>query len=124
MEIPEGAAVDSYSFLPVWTGQDYSSPLREATVHNTYSDIYGLRKGDWLYINDSTGGHRKPSKAFNALPERGYTEFTTEGLLFNMKNDPEQRINLFEEHPEKVVELAEILERYQEQGYSVKRNIQ
>ena len=40
---------------------------------------------------------------------RGYTEFETEGLLFNMKDDPEQRVNLYVEYPEIVTELDSLL---------------
>jgi hypothetical protein len=36
----------------------------------------------------------------------GYTDFETDGILFNMKDDPEQRVNLYEMYPEKVKELS------------------
>ena len=40
---------------------------------------------------------------------RRYTEFETEGLLFNMKDDPEQRVNLYLEYPEIATELDSLL---------------
>ena len=84
--LPEGAAPDSYDLTSVWKGSPYSSPLREATIHNTYADKWGIRKGDWLYINAPTGGQRKPPETFRKL--RQYSDFDTPGLLFNLKDDP------------------------------------
>lgn len=110
IELPEGAAPDSYDFRSVLLGKDYSSPIREATIHNTYKSIWGIRKGDWLYINDSTAGHRKLPASFKEL--RGYKDFSTQGLLFNMRDDPEQRINLYEEFPEKISSLDSLLQEY------------
>lgn len=108
--LPEDAAPDSYNFLPVWKGESYQSPLREATIHNTYASIWGIRKGDWLFINDSTGGHRNIPEDFAEL--RGYSDFNTRGLLFNMNEDPEQKNNLYGDFPEKVEELNLQLEKY------------
>lgn len=118
IDLPEGAAPDSYDFSSVLKGQEYISPIRETIVHNTYKDIWGVRKGDWLYLNDSTGGHRKMPISFQEL--RGYSNFITEGLLFNMEDDPEQRNNLFEQYPERIRELNELLEEYRKEGSSLK----
>ncbi|MFT6883129.1 MAG: arylsulfatase A [Marinoscillum sp.] len=59
IDLPVKAALNSYDFTAVLKGEVYNSSVREATVHNTYASKWGLRQGDWLYINDSTGGHRK-----------------------------------------------------------------
>lgn len=109
IELPENVAPDSYDFRPVLMGESYQSPLREATVHNTYESVWAIRKGDWLYIDSPTGGHREMPASFKAL--RGYADFDTEGLLFNMKNDPEQRVNLYVEYPEMVTEMVDVLLR-------------
>ncbi|TXF90222.1 arylsulfatase [Neolewinella aurantiaca] len=118
--LPAKASPDSYDFSPVVLGTEYSSPLREATVHNTYNSKWGIRKGDWLYINSSSGGHRKLPEGFKKLT--GYTDFDTEGILFNMKDDPEQRVNLYGEHPERITEMSTLLQQYREDGYSVVRS--
>ncbi len=110
VDLPASAAPDSYDLSPVIFGEPYESPLRQATVHNTFESIWGIRVGDWLYINDSTGGHRPLPESFKELT--GYQDFDTEGLLFNMANDAEQRINLFDEHPEKVLELDSLITAY------------
>lgn len=118
IELPDHAAPDSYNFLPVLMGEEHESPYREATVHNTFENIWGIRKGDWLYINAPTGGHRAPPGFFKDL--RGYSDFYTEGLLFNMREDPGQRVNLYVAYPEKIQELDKLLQSYRERGYSVR----
>jgi len=107
VELPENAAPDSYDFSPILKGESYPSPLRETTIHNTYESIWAIRKGDWLYIDSPTGGHRELPASFKEL--RGYSDFETDGLLFNMKDDPEQRVNLYLEYPEIATELSNLL---------------
>jgi arylsulfatase A-like enzyme len=110
INLPENAAPDSYDITPVLKGEKYESPIRAATIHNTYANKWGIRKGDWLYINSSSGGHREMPKSFKEL--RGYKDFDTEAILFNMKDDPEQQKNLFNEYPGKIKDLEELLQKY------------
>lgn len=117
--LAEGAAPDSYNLLPIFKGEKYTSPLREATVHNTFEKAWGLRQGKWLYINAPSGEHTKMPDSFKKL--RNYTDFEGDGLLFDMEKDPEQRINLFAQHPEKIDTMDQLLQKYREQGYSVER---
>jgi len=116
--LTEKMAPDSYNFLPVLKGEKYKSPIREATIHNTFESKWGVRKGDWLYINSSSGGHRELPESFKKL--LGYTDFHTEGLLFNMKDDPEQRVNLYQKYPEKIIEMDKLLQENREKGYSIR----
>lgn len=117
--LPETAAPDSYDLTPVIKGKRYKSPLREATIHNTYASKWGIRQGDWLFINDSTGGHRALPENFKKLT--GYTDFDTPGILFNMKKDPEQRINLYNKYPKRVEEMNKLLNEYRKSTRTVKR---
>ncbi|WP_417444068.1 sulfatase family protein [Joostella sp.] len=111
VDMPENAAPDSYNFTPVLEGKTYKNePLREATVHNTLKSRWALRKGNWLYINNKTGSQVPMPVSFKKLG--GYSDFDTEELLFNMKDDQEQRVNLYNEHPEKVKEMKDLLEEY------------
>ncbi|SOE23665.1 Sulfatase [Spirosomataceae bacterium TFI 002] len=118
VNLPGMAAPDSYNLLPVFFEKEYSKPLREATVHNTYANKWGIRKGDWLYINYKDGEQNRMPESFKKL--RDYEDFTTAGLLFNMKIDPYQRVNLYDENPDKVKELSEMLDEYSN-GRSSKR---
>jgi len=109
-KMPVNAAPDGYNLTPVLMGKIYSSPLRQATIHNTYANIWGLRQDQWLYINQSSGEHSKMPESFKELRE--YEDFKTEGLLFDMKQDPGQRINLYDRFPELVGEMDALLEEY------------
>ena len=107
-------AIDSYNFVPVWTGQDYKSPVRVATVQNTSANAYALRQGDWLYINTHSGAAHKEPQSY--LDHFGLKKFpkTAKGLLFNLKDDPRQSKNLYKDHSEKVAEMSALLKQYQE----------
>jgi len=118
IELTDHAAPDSYNILPILKGEKHGSPYREATVHNTFKDKWGIRKGNWLYIDSPSGGHREPPESYKKL--KRYVDFNTEGILFNMKEDPEQRVNLYEKYPEMIHELELLLQKYRESGYSTK----
>lgn len=108
-ELAPSEAIDSYSLVSLLRGKAGDGPLRTATVQNTY-DRYVLRQGDWLFINASSGEHTSSSDAFNAA--RGYTNEVTAGLLYNLKDDPAQQVNLYSQYPERVVEMRALLTRY------------
>lgn len=118
-ELPEASAYDSYDFLPFALGSPPGHTLREATVHNTFADTWGLRQGDWLYINQPDGEHSKMPNEHKAA--HGFPDFETPVVLFNLAKDPGQRTNLSEEYPDRVKAMAALLKTYQDQGYSVSR---
>ena len=113
-KLPEKAAADSYDVSQVWLENKTSK--RDEMVHNTFKGVWGYRKGDWLYINKNTGEHSKMPDSFKKL--RGYEDFNTEGLLFNIKEDPGQRINLFDKYPEIVNELEGLLKSELDEKYT------
>lgn len=119
-DLPQVAAPDSYNILPVALSEEYNSPIREATVHNTYKNIWGLRKGNWLYINKHSGEHSKMPESFKKL--KGYLDFDTPGLLFNLAKDPGEYENHYENHPEKIEEMSMLLKKYREQDHSVTKS--
>ncbi|MCH1510938.1 MAG: hypothetical protein L7T84_17165, partial [Akkermansiaceae bacterium] len=96
----------------VLTGKDYQKPLRTATVQNTARDKYALRQGDWVYLNTSSGAAQKEKKEY--LEHFGLKTYQKEtpGLLFNLKEDPRQSKNLYQQHPEKVAAMEKLLKAY------------
>ena len=112
-QLGDDEGIDSYDLMPVLTGADYEQPLRVATVQNTSEQAgYALRQGDWVYLNRSTGAAQK-EKAFY-LKHFGLTVFPKDspGLLFNLREDPRQSKDLFDQYPEKVEAMNKLLERY------------
>ena len=90
-------------------GDEYSKPLREATVHHSLNGDFSIRKGDWKYIDAKGHGGFKEIK--ETIP-------TDSIQLYNIANDPFETANVYLEHPEKVNELKSLLKKYKSQGYS------
>lgn len=89
-ELPQGAAEDSVSFLPVLLHPDRKHQPRPPILHDTKV----IRDGDWKLI--STRGGR----GFNADRK---VKYGTE--LYNLKDDLSEKNNLAEKMPEKVKNL-------------------
>ncbi|TRZ78199.1 MAG: hypothetical protein D4R93_00595, partial [Deltaproteobacteria bacterium] len=51
--------------------------------------------------------------------DRGYATNSFSGKIYNMRDDPAQRRNLYGEKPEVVERLKTLLERYKAEGRSV-----
>lgn len=110
--LPENAAEDSYSFLPVLLQDDYDKPLREATVLHSIDGRFAIVKDQWkLIVWPGSGGWSYPN-----------TEEDLQGLplfqLYNLERDPSEQNNLIHLHPEKAEELRTLLETYINNGRS------
>ncbi len=117
--LPDNTAEDSVSILPVLLGQKLDAPVREATVHHSARGKFAIRRGDWVFIDapsgDDNGTHGEPQWLKD---ERGYTQHAHPGELFNLRDDPTQRENRYDEKPELVLELKSLLQKYQQEGRS------
>lgn len=102
-------AHDSYSFLSVIKGEEYKSPIREATVHHSLNGDFSIRKGNWKYIDAKGHGGFKEIK--EEVPQDSVQ-------LYNLANDPAETKNEYREYPEIANELKTLLEKYKTQGYS------
>lgn len=118
-ELPPNAGEDSFNLLPLLLGEKHDLPARPATVHHSGSGKFGVRKGDWVFIDARSGddnGAKGEPQWFKE--ERGYTSHNLPGELFNLQEDISERRNHFAEHPEVVRELKDLLERYKRDGRS------
>jgi len=116
--LPNGAAEDSYSFLPVLLGEQGSEPVRRYTLHQTISLALAIRRGPWKYLDHrGSGGNNYGHEALRpfALPEKAPE---APGQLYNLDTDPGETDNLYFKHPEIVEELKSQLEKYKESGRS------
>jgi len=113
-KLPSNAGEDSYNILPALLGDDYKKPIREATIHHSSHAIYAIRQGDWKLIvgTDGSGGWVFPTD------ERNGNVMETLGQLYNLKEDPSEKKNLWDDNPDKVKELKALLKKYIQQGYS------
>lgn len=117
-ELPDDAAEDSHVLTPLLTGR--ADVIRDTHIHQTFSEKWAIRHGDWLLIEGKDGYHSGRVKAWEG--KRGYpADDNGESELFNLANDIGQKKNLAEEEPSKVAELSALLAKIREQGYSAPR---
>jgi arylsulfatase A-like enzyme len=105
-KIPDNAAEDSVSILPVLLGTA-TEPVREAIVHHSINGIFAIRQGPWkLELCKDSGGWSKGD------------EVKTEGQLYDMSKDAGERANEYSQHPEIVANLTALLEKIVDEGRS------
>jgi len=110
--LPDDAAEDSYSFLPILKQETYEKPLREATVLHSVDGRFAIIKEEWkLILWPGSGGWSYPNTEEDL---RGLPSFQ----LYNLEKDPGEQINLVYLYPEKVKELKSLLEKYITEGRS------
>ena len=120
LPLPDDAAEDSHDQLPVLGGA--MPAVRTTHVHNTFADRYAIRHGDWLLIAHATGYHSARDEAWES--RRGFPDDGDDGgdvELYDLSKDPGQARDLAGDHPERVAELAALLNQIREQGHSAPR---
>jgi len=110
LELPDNAAEDSFSFLPVLLGKA-SGPVRETLILHSVSGKFAIRQGPWkLLLTPGSGGWSRPSDA--EARRQGLPEVQ----LYNLADDLAEQKNLQAEHPEMVQRLIQLLERQVAEG--------
>jgi arylsulfatase A len=108
--LPDDAAEDSISFLPVLRGGDGK---RDHLVSHSVNGSFAIRQGDWkLMLCADSGGWSAPrpgSKQAAGLPPL---------QLYHLGDDLGEQENLQDQHPQRVQELIELLERIVADGRS------
>ncbi len=112
-KLPDTAAEDSVSNLPVWDGTA-TAPVREATVHHSINGSFSIRKGNWkLEMCPDSGGWSVPRPEH---PEE------SDGLpaiqLYDLSTDIAEQHNVQDQYPGVVEELRALLTRYVKEGRS------
>lgn len=112
-ELPDTAAEDSVSNLPIWDGTA-TGPVREATVHHSINGSFSIRKGKWkLEMCPGSGGW--------SYPRANHPE-EIEGLpaiqLYDLSQDISERNNVQDQYPAVVAELKALLSDYVKNGRS------
>jgi arylsulfatase A-like enzyme len=99
--VPADRDYDGESILKVLDG----SGVREGKEFLYYdgADLQCYRNGDWKIKLPFKGYHGSNGKAA-VLPH--------DTLLFNLKSDPGEQVNLLTEHPEKVAEMLSLMDAY------------
>jgi arylsulfatase A-like enzyme len=74
--------------------------------------MFAIRKGDWKLIQGLGSG------GFTKIDTKADQEAGIEGQLYNLKDDPKEQNNLWQDKPEVVAELSALLETYKAEGRS------
>lgn len=111
-KLGDDSGQDSYNIMPALLGKKYNEPIREAIVHHSCYGVFSIRRGQWklIFETKSSGGWVKPG---GSGPEPG-----NPGQLYNLVDDPYEKNDLWDKHPEIVQDLTKLLEKYQQQGHS------
>lgn len=111
--LPDTAAEDSISNLPIWDGSA-TAPVREATVHHSINGSFSIRKGRWKLEMCPGSGGWSPPRLKHAEELAGLPPIQ----LYDLSADIGERENLQAEHPEVVEELKSLLSAYVKNGRS------
>ena len=109
-EIPDNAAEDSFSMLPLLKGEDGFG--RSYTIHHSINGSFAIRQGKWkLNLCPGSGGW--------SAPQPGHA---TAGLhpvqLYDLDSDPGERDNLAVKQAGRVNEMADLLAKAIRDGRS------
>ncbi len=102
--LSEEETCDSRNILPVMLGETKGKPVRDFAVHHSLWGKYAIRRGPWKMVpTRGSGGFTRPREIEPAEGE-------PTGQLYHLDDDPSETKNLWNEHPEIVAELSELLE--------------
>jgi arylsulfatase A-like enzyme len=117
--LPNSSAEDSFDMLPVLLGKDGGKPVRDFTLHQTWTLELAIRQGDWKYLDHrGSGGNRYDEGSQLApfiLPE---TTPDAPGQLYNLAEDPGETNNLYHRQPDIVKQLKARLDQAKAAGRS------
>jgi arylsulfatase A-like enzyme len=117
--VPADAGEDSYNILPALLGKKSGPQIREATILHSGSGKFVIRQGDWVLIDAKSGD----DNGVNGEPDwfkkqRGYKSDSSDGHLYNLRQDISQGHNLYAENPDVVSRLKTLLAKYETEGRS------
>ncbi len=99
--IPDGAAEDSFSIVPLLEGRN-DSWKRPPVINHSANGTFALRDGRWKLIAGSGSGGRGRPKS---------KPWTTPYQLYDLETDPGETTNVAERFPEELARLTAKLEK-------------
>jgi len=111
-KLPDTAAEDSVSFLPTLIDQTAKSG-RTTLVSHSINGSFAIRDGSWkLCLCPGSGGWSKP------LPGAKDAANLPPNQLYDLSVDIGEQTNLQDRHPETIMRLTKLLEKYVANGRS------
>lgn len=102
--LPSNAAEDSFSILPMLQGKkgDMDRPI----IHHSCDGYFALRVGDWKLCACPHSGSKSGKPTIQVAQKENYLDMQ----LYNLKDDPSEKINLYEKYPKRVAKMYKQLE--------------
>ncbi|MFH5885464.1 sulfatase [Halalkalibaculum sp. DA3122] len=99
-EQPDDRIIDGVNLMPVLTGKQEN--VRDAVFYYRSEKLFAVRKGPWkahfitqsAYVGDKPVSHEPPQ-------------------LYNLEEDPSEKYNLAEKHPEVISEIMDLVEKHE-----------
>jgi len=104
-ELPTSAGEDSHSILPVLLGQSQEIVGQKAIIHHSSKAYFAIRQGNWKLIEGRGSGGFSQPQIYE--PKEGEPK----GQLYNIKQDITEQNNVYQDYPDKVLELTSLLDQ-------------
>lgn len=100
--LPDEAAEDSFSLLPLLDDPTVSEPVRPFIIHHSGIGYFAIREGKWkLLLCPGSGGWSEPR------PKDAEKDLSLPAVqLYDLQSDLAESRNLIEEHPEVAARLV------------------
>jgi arylsulfatase A-like enzyme len=109
-KLPEEAAEDSCSMLPVLEGRRSGAATRQSVIHHSLHGMFAVRSGPWKMIEGmGSGGFTEP-RFWSPGPD------DPQGQLYNMEDDPRENLNLWQRRADVVDRLQSEMARARQRG--------
>lgn len=112
-ELPDSAGEDSFSLLPVLTGEQFENEsIRPPVVSISSRGVRAIQDSQWKLIEAlGSGGFTDPAVV---EPEAGGPK----SQLYNLLQDPGEKTNLWNEYPEVIEYMTTLLKEWDQAGRS------
>ena len=120
-KIPDSAAEDSVSLLPLLRGESAPAAARTTIVNHSGEGRFAIREGRWkLLLWPGSGGWSPPTPNPSPWLKTAATDLRTlpRYQLYDLDADPDEKTNLEAAHPEIVQRLGHLLRTTIERGRS------
>ncbi len=108
---PSEGAEDSFDISKAWMNEKYEGDLRPDLIVHSADGNFAIRQGDWKWIEGVPADDVRPASKKARANQMSR-------MLYNLKQDVVESIDLSKKHPDEVNRLESLLVRYRNGGYS------
>ena len=104
--------IDGKDIWPLITQKETKSPHEELYFYYRQNELHAVRSGDWkLYFPRTYRSLNGKPGGINGMPVKYEYNEVKSNELYNLKNDPSEQNNVYDENIEVVKKLEDIGER-------------